>query len=476
VKNSVSRRDFLRAGALTAAGATLAACAAQPAAPAAPAPAEEKTEATAVPEAPAQEAAPAGATNLRLSVWADVQDADVYTKLTNAFMEKNPDIKVAIEQYAGGYYEKIQANFAGGDSADMLYFQGWMWLPYAESQVIAPLDEFVNADSMQAKWPDSQGYKYMTEWKGGKYMSPTDTGPLVVYYNKDLFDKKGVEYPKEGWTWEDYQDIVQKLSFEEDGTKYYGWAQAAGWNGGYGRSIHFMRRNGYIEWDQIIEPKTAKWAADDVVSGLDFTIQQAVANEWSPSPEVIQGGGVGVDTGRCAMVLEGPWFMPRCWGELSTLAKETGGINYDVIHPPYGSDKKNNAFAHVHGHCMASSSPNKAAAWTLLKFILDTEGQTFIANGGRMPGHPDNIDSLWAPIATEKYNFTNSKAFSDGMREGSTPMVLGEGGEFNAYGGGPLQVLWDKLLGNTTPTEQAVNEANVELQASLDKYWAERAS
>jgi multiple sugar transport system substrate-binding protein len=475
VKNTVSRREFLRAGALTAAGAALAACAAPTTAPA-PAPTEEQAVAEQEPQAPAQEAPPAAdAVNLRLSVWADVQDADVYTKLTNAFMEENPDIKVAIEQYAGGYYEKIQANFAGGDSADMLYFQGWMWLPYAESQVIAPMDEYINADSYKDKWPALPGYSYMTEWNGEKYMSPTDTGPLVIYYNKDVFDKQGVEYPKEGWTWEDYQSMVEKLSFEEDGVKYYGWAQAAGWNGGYGRVIHFMRRNGYIEWDQIIEPQTAKWVHEDVVSALDFCVEGAIAKGWSPSPEVIQGGGVGVDTGRCAMVLEGPWFMPRCWGELSTLAKETGGINYEVIHPPYGSLKKNNAFAHVHGHCMASMSENKAAAWTLLKYILDTEGQTFIANGGRMPGHPDNIDSLWAPIATEKYNFTNSKAFSDGMREGSTPMVLGEGGEFNAYGGGPLQVLWDKLLGNQVPTQQAVEEANVELQDSLDRYWAERA-
>ncbi len=53
-------------------------------------------------EAPAA-APPAGlnAVQLRLSVWADVQDADVYTKLTAAFAEANPEIAVAIEQYFG---------------------------------------------------------------------------------------------------------------------------------------------------------------------------------------------------------------------------------------------------------------------------------------------------------------------------------------------------------------------------------------
>lgn len=131
MKKLISRRDFLRAGAMTAAGATLAACAPQAAAPAQPAaPAEAEQPAA---EAPAAAPAAADAVQLRLSVWADVQDADVYTKLTAAFTEANPKIAVAIEQYAGGYYEKIQANFAGGDSADMLYYQGWMWLPYAES-------------------------------------------------------------------------------------------------------------------------------------------------------------------------------------------------------------------------------------------------------------------------------------------------------------------------------------------------------
>ena len=29
-----------------------------------------------------------------------------------------------------------------------------------------------------------------------------DYSPLAIYYNKDLFDKAGVPYPKDGWTWD----------------------------------------------------------------------------------------------------------------------------------------------------------------------------------------------------------------------------------------------------------------------------------
>jgi multiple sugar transport system substrate-binding protein len=473
VKKQISRRDFLRVGAATAAGAALAACA--PQAPA-PAPAAQPAEPAKAAEQPTTApAAPAGAT-IRLSVWADVQDASEYDAMVKAFGQVKPEIKIATEQYSGDYYAKMQANFAGGDPADMLYMQGWMWQAYADSKVISPLDDLIKKDNMAGKWPESTGYKNMTTWRGATYMMPVDTGPLVVFYNKDLFDKAGVPYPKKGWTWEEFQAMIPKLTFEDAGVKYYGWAQAAGWNGAYGRVVTFMRRNGYLEWDRIMEPTKAMWDHPDIVSALQFIVEDVIAKNMSPSPEVIQGGGVGVDSGRVAMVLEGPWFLPRCWGPLSTLAKEKGGINFDVVDPPVGSSNKNNSFAHVHGHSLATAKNNKDAAWELAKFILGDDGQKIVAEGGRMCGHPDNIDKIWAPIATKTYNFTNSAAFSTGMREGDTPMVLGEGGKVNAYGGGPLNTLWDKLLGNQEPAASAVKTANAEIQTALDEYWAAHKS
>jgi multiple sugar transport system substrate-binding protein len=379
-----------------------------------------------------------------------------------------------MEQYAGGYYEKIQANFAGNDAADVLYYQGWIWQAYAENEVLIPLDDYVSADGMEDMFPDVENYVNNTEWYGKKYMTPTDVGSLVIYYNKDMFDKQGVPYPEKGWTWEDFQDIVEKLSYEEDGTRYYGWAQAGGWNGAYARVVNFMRRNGYLEWDRVVEPRTAMWDNDDIISALQFCVYDTIANNWSPGPEVISGGGVGVDSGRVAMVLEGPWFMPRLWGELATLAAEGEGINYDVVEPPIGDVDRNYIFGHVHGHCITAPSEEPDASWELIKFILSDEGQEIIANGGRMCGTPGNIDKIWGPIASEKYNFSNVEAFSAGMREGATPVILAEGGTFHAYGGGPISSLWDVLLGQQATAAEAMPSANAEIQAALDQYWADR--
>ncbi|MCB0062908.1 MAG: extracellular solute-binding protein, partial [Caldilineaceae bacterium] len=327
-------------------------------------------------------------------------------------------------------------------------------------------------DGAEAFFPGGENYDNQTLWQGERYMTPTDTGSLVIYYNKDLFDKQGVAYPQAGWKWEEFQQMIQDLSHEENGTKYYGWGQAQGWAGGYGRNTAFMRRNGHVEWDRITEPTQAYWDHPDIASALQYLIYDAIANDWSPGPEVIEGGGVGLDTGRVAMYLEGPWVMPRLRGELATTEE---GINFEVIEAPTGDADNNFTFGHVHGHVITASSEYKDQAWDLVKYILSDEGQTIIANGGRMCGTPDNIQNIWGDIAGSTYGFSNTAAFADTMRNSSISVIFGEGTELGAYSGGPITTLWDKLLGQTETAEEALKVAQPEIQALVDQYWAERS-
>jgi multiple sugar transport system substrate-binding protein len=46
-----------------------------------------------------------------------------------------------------------------------------------------------------------------------------------MYYNKDLFDKFGVPYPKDGMTWDDVYEIAKKMTRTEDGVTYRGFAE-----------------------------------------------------------------------------------------------------------------------------------------------------------------------------------------------------------------------------------------------------------
>ena len=37
----------------------------------------------------------------------------------------------------------------------------------------------------------------------------------MINYNRDLFDKAGVAYPKQGWTWEEFREVAKALTVKD---------------------------------------------------------------------------------------------------------------------------------------------------------------------------------------------------------------------------------------------------------------------
>lgn len=63
---------------------------------------------------------------------------------------------------------------------------------------------------------------------GGLYGLPLVNNVMVLYYNKELFDKFGVDYPKDGLTWAETREISQRLTTVSEGRAYYGFNTSVG--------------------------------------------------------------------------------------------------------------------------------------------------------------------------------------------------------------------------------------------------------
>lgn len=49
------------------------------------------------------------------------------------------------------------------------------------------------------------------------YGLPRGYSPIVLAFNKDLFDHAGVAYPADDWTWEDFLQVARRLTRDSDG-------------------------------------------------------------------------------------------------------------------------------------------------------------------------------------------------------------------------------------------------------------------
>jgi multiple sugar transport system substrate-binding protein len=61
---------------------------------------------------------------------------------------------------------------------------------------------------------------------GGMYGLPVHTTTLALYYNKDIFDKFGAPYPKDGMTWDELYELTKKVSRTEGGVMYRGFSMS----------------------------------------------------------------------------------------------------------------------------------------------------------------------------------------------------------------------------------------------------------
>ncbi|WP_339319508.1 extracellular solute-binding protein [Paenibacillus sp. FSL R10-2734] len=92
------------------------------------------------------------------------------------------------------------------------------WIPANLAQDLTPLISSHNIplDTIEPAYMDA------VTIDGKTYLLPLSDNKFVMYYNKSIFDRFGVEYPHDGMTWDEAIDLGKKITRNEDGKQYLG--------------------------------------------------------------------------------------------------------------------------------------------------------------------------------------------------------------------------------------------------------------
>ena len=120
-----------------------------------------------------------------------------------------------------GYDDKMKVLTTGDSDIDVF----WIRTPaqvkkYMSNDVLVNLKPFADAAALDTT-PITAPLQAVSDADGGFYGLPISGSCWMLFYNKDLFDAKGMEYPI-GITWDEYADLAKSLTYEENGTKYWG--------------------------------------------------------------------------------------------------------------------------------------------------------------------------------------------------------------------------------------------------------------
>lgn len=332
-------------------------------------------------------------TKIQFASWGSKSEVEIIKPILAEFEKENSDIKVEFVHIPQNYFQKIHLLFASNLAPDVIFINN-LYLPiYANAGVLEEVQS--SPDTFFPKALEALSYK------GKLYAIPRDVSNLVIYYNKDLFDKYKVPYPKKNWTFKDFLTTAQKLtkdtnkdgktdiwgiSFEEDLIYYL---------------PYLMSEGGGVLSDDL---KTSIINTSESKKGLQFYAD--LRNKYNVAPKEAQSASATMAQlflqEKLAMDLSGRWLVPK----YRTDAK----FNWDVINFPSG-DKGSIVPMDASGWAIAKSSKHKEAAMRLIKYLSSKASIEKFNQSGLIV--PARIDVAKGAFLQDKNKPQNAQVFID---------------------------------------------------------------
>jgi multiple sugar transport system substrate-binding protein len=256
---------------------------------------------------------PNGVIVLRVGNWGGAKEGNDFDqkveKIYRDFEKANPGVILREENIPDDYTAKIGLSFIAKSEPDVVMLDASSSAIFIESHIVTDLTPLVEADpsfKLDDYYPN-----VVDIGRRGKalYAIPQDFTPMVVYYNKKLFDKAGVPYPTSDWNFDKFRETARKLTIKGDHagdqSKQYGFAflnWPAGWvmwlwnNGADHISPDGTRAIGWLDSPKSVE--AVGFLRDMILEGI--------------APSISQSAALGVDpfaNGQAAMAISGHWSM-----------------------------------------------------------------------------------------------------------------------------------------------------------------------
>jgi multiple sugar transport system substrate-binding protein len=295
--------------------------------------------------------------------------------VVEAFHERNKNVDVQFEFYKGeDIHEKLVVLAAAGSAPDAADIETKRMPGFYVKRLL--LDLAPQAKTLGLK-PDDY---FPQEWEkahiGGKLLGfPLDLQVVVMFYNKDLFQAKGVAPPPAKWddpqwTWDEALLRARQLTGGEGPQRTFGLDFSRSWL--YTYPLVWSNGGAFLNKDK------SKTLISDapVVDSLQQRADLILKHKVHPDPDELKAGGDAMTlfiNKRLAMeAIWSPWAF--------RIAVKDATVNYDLAPMPRG---KSGAFTRAPSDSVVVFASTKApdAAARLAAFVTGEEGQRQLVAG-----------------------------------------------------------------------------------------------
>jgi ABC-type glycerol-3-phosphate transport system substrate-binding protein len=313
--------------------------------------------ATATAEASLPEIVPDPNLSAELVVWGWDSAITTLKEVEADFTAAYPNIKVEyIPQPPADTYRNLQlAVSAGAGAPDISVIEDSHLAQFVELEALADI-----TDQVAPYRPLMNPYKWQAaELDGRTYAMPWDSGPVAVYYRRDVFEKAGVD-PATIETWEDFYEAAKTIRTEAGVPM---WQNSKARNSGrlfekliWQRGLGYVDEAGAVILDkdprilEVLEYMGRMWEEDLALDNEEWTDPWYTAFADGSVATQVEAVWMGAFfKSFVAPEADGKWgvFKLPVWESGDAQASNDGGSQLAIFEE---SDQKEAAWAYVQFH------------------------------------------------------------------------------------------------------------------------------
>lgn len=313
-------------------------------------------------------------------------------ELLRRFEAEHPGIRVRAQYIptGDGLVQKLISSLASRTAPDVSWVHADFLGQLAEARAIYPMAHFIDGPDGLT---DEEFADILPEllrgatWRDTLYALPMEATLLALFYNKDRFREAGLDPERPPQTWEELRTYTRALSVDENGDGRFE---------RFGFYVPVFEASGplnvwmVLQWSpfvwqaggRLVDPAQTAAAYDSEAGVQALTFWRDLHRDMG-APAYSLGHDLGFAAQYVAMVMDGPWDLPRFrdlrfdWGIAPLPAGPAGPATY------------------LAGEHLAifRQTEHPEAAWTFVKWMLRPDVQAFFSmESGYLPVRASTLE------------------------------------------------------------------------------------
>lgn len=315
---------------------------------------------------------------LKWAIW-DKESTAYWQALADAYEASHDNVTIDMVDLGSTDYMTVLATELSGsgtefDVVTVKDVPGYATL--VQKNAIRSLDDYIKADGV-----DLSKYVGVTDQvtvDGSLYELPFRNDFWVLFYNKDIFDAEGVEYPTNDMTFEEYDALARKVTKTDFGNQIYG--------------AHYHTWRSAVQLFGVLDGKHSILDGDydffaDYYNMVLNQEKDGVCRKYSDLKTEGLHYSAAFSGGDVAMMNMGSWFIATLISNLKSGEYDSSLCgNWGIVKYPHAEGvEPGSTLGTITGLAVTTATDTPDEAWDFVKWVSGEEGAKVMAETGNFP-------------------------------------------------------------------------------------------